>query len=202
MATTCIHGTSAACCSPSVLLYFLPVLPILSVSPASVWLPPARYWQARLPPLLRAWLLSRGSLTAYLQALSHGEFRVEVVQEGWHFPHADECQALGLPRRHYARIREVALWGQGEVWIQARSVIPLQTLQGKGGRLRYLGTRSLGSLLFRDGGRRDAPEIRRVPQGWQRRSRFYYGGQPLLVQERFLPALFTAAARHKGLKLR
>ncbi len=157
------------------------------------WLPPARYWQAGLRSPHKDWLLSRGSLTAYLIALSHGDFKVRVLHQGWHRPHLDERLALALPPSQRAWVREVALIGRGEIWIKARSIIPINTLRGRGRRLRYLGSRSLGSLLF-NGGRREEMVIQQTVTLLTRRSRFNYAGQPLLVQETFLPRLFDAAS--------
>lgn len=161
------------------------------------WLPPRRYWQARPAAVVRPWLLADGSLTAALLRQSQGDFRVRVIREGWARPQADERRALRLPPRLYARIREVELLGQGEVWVTARSILPIRTLRGPGGRLRYLGSRSLGSLLFKGRARRGALEIRRRDDGWERRSCFHYHGRPLLVRERFLPALFESAQAGK-----
>lgn len=163
------------------------------------WLSPARYWQAQLAYPYKDWLLSRGSLTAYLQQLSEGDFSVRVLHQGWHKPTRDEAVNLGLRQGQWALVREVALVCRGEIWVQARSIIPLKTLHGKGRRLQFLGSRSLGSLLF-NGGQRLEMTLR-VPDKqqhyWTRRSHFRYAQQPLLVQESFLPALFVAFHQHK-----
>lgn len=164
---------------------------------SSAWLPPQRYWLARPAPEQQPWLLCEGSLTAALVRLSQGSFRVRVTHEGWHRPHADERAALRMPTRLVARIREVELLGRDEVWVKARSVIPLKTLRGKGRRLRYLGSRSLGTLLFKGRARRGPLEIRREGDCWQRHSCFRYDGRPLLVREQFQPALFEAARAGK-----
>jgi chorismate--pyruvate lyase len=163
----------------------------------AAWLPPPRYWQARPPRTERAWLLCEGSLTAALVALSHGAFRVRVTHEGWHRPRPDERQALQLSSRHFARIREVELLSRDQVWVTARSIIPQTTLHGRGRRLRYLGSRSLGTVLFKEHARREPLDIRHQDGDWQRRSCFRFHGRPLLVQERFLPALFAAAQAAK-----
>lgn len=165
----------------------------------SAWLPPPRYWQAALHAPYKQWLLSRGSLTAYLITLSDDNFKVQVTHQAWHKPQLSERQTLKLNHQHYAWIREVALIGNGQTWVTARSVIPFKTLNGKGRRLKYLGSRSLGSLLF-NGGKRGKLCIHAPSQQqkyWTRRSCFYYGQQPLLVQETFLPALFDAATLQK-----
>ena len=163
------------------------------------WLNPPRYWQASLSYPYKNWLLSRGSLTAYLIALSRGDFRVQVIHQGWHKPTRDEALTLKLPLQQRAWVREVALVCQGQVWVQARSIIPLKTLQGKGRRLRFLGSRSLGSLLFNGGQRQEMCILpsNRQRAYWTRRSRFRYVGKLLLVQETFLPTLFVAFHQHK-----
>ncbi len=161
----------------------------------SAWLTPARYWQAGLHSPHKQWVLARGSLTAHLVHLSAGDFKVQVLHQGWHKPTLNEQQALNLTHTQYAWIREVALIGNGQTWVTARSVIPLKALRGKGKRLRYLGSRSLGSLLFK-GGKRGQMWIHAPNQHqkyWTRRSCFYYGEQALLVQESFLPALFESS---------
>lgn len=157
------------------------------------WLPPRRYWQDRPSPDVRPWLLASGSLTAALVRLSQGRFRVRVIRECWERPQPDERRALKLPPRLYARVREVELLGDSGVWVTARSILPVTTLRGPGGRLRYLGNRSLGTLLFKGRARRGPLEIRRRDGCWERHSRFHYHGRPLLVRERFLPALFESA---------
>ena len=161
----------------------------------SAWLTPARYWQAPLHSPHKQWVLARGSLTAHLVRLSGGDFKVQVLHQGWHKPSLNEQQTLNINHAQVAWIREVALIGQGQTWVTARSVIPLNALRGKGKRLRYLGSRSLGSLLFKGGQRGQMWIHAPNPQQkyWTRRSCFYYGGQALLVQESFLPALFESS---------
>jgi chorismate--pyruvate lyase len=168
--------------------------------PMSVWLPPrqwlapARYWQLHIPATPRGWLLEPGSLTARLIAASGGDFHVTLLAHYWGRPAREEARRLGLHPGRFALIREVALIGRGQVWVRARSVLPASSLTGAGRRLRKLGTRSLGSLLFRDPTlRRGAIEIARVnqPEGYvfARRSHLVYHGRPVLVAECFLPAL-------------
>lgn len=163
------------------------------------WLTPTRYWQAQLNPPYKTWLLSQGSLTAYLLALSHGDFRVQVQHEAWQKPTLDERLSLKLPQQQLAWVREVVLLGHNQVWVTARSIIPQHTLTGRGRRLKYLGSRSLGSLLFKGGKRGQlvicAPHNQQ--NRWTRRSMFYYANRPLLVQESFLPALFEAAQQRQ-----
>ncbi|MBP7230201.1 MAG: chorismate lyase [Moraxellaceae bacterium] len=166
-------------------------------NPPNHWLPPARHWCLQPPVRVSDWLLEAGSLTTRLVAAAHGDFRVRVLSQYWGRPAREETQRLGLPAGRYALIREVELIGQGQPWVRARSVLPVTSLNGPGRRLRRLGNRSLGHLLFRD------PTLRRgdieiallqQPEGavFARRSHLLYHGQPLLVAECFLPALFEA----------
>lgn len=164
------------------------------------WDAPAQRWRCRPPPAMRSWLEEPGSLTKRLQAAAEGDFAVRMVWQGWGRPLRDEARRLGLPADRLALLREVELMGKGQVWVRARSVIPLACLRSRSGRrLRYLGNRSLGGLLFKDPGlRRDGIETGRVQQGdvvlWVRRSRLVFHGYPLLVAESFLPEI--VAPRH------
>lgn len=105
--------------------------------------------------------------------------------------------------RTRAWMREVYLWCGTERWVYARTVIPYTTLTGKLRRLRHLGTRPLGEVIFADTTmRRSAVEVARieVPMAeqdrasramntsiWGRRSVFWLQQKPLLVCEFFLP---------------
>lgn len=147
-----------------------------------------RHWQP--------WLRDQGSLTRRLTRAARGDFNVRVLSQCWAMPTADEARALGMPPRQRALIREVELRGTGDTpWIYARSVLPAATLTGRERRLRLLGSRSLGSLMFSD------PSLTRSPLSaaclqaddgqlyWARRSVFRLHGKPLLVCEVFLPAM-------------
>ena len=160
------------------------------------------------PKSLEAWLCDQDSLTRRLITASGGDFRVQVIRQGFVRPSRSEQNALALPGRQVAMIREVLLLGRGQPWVYARSVVPLTTLCGRHRFLRHLGSKPLGALLFKD------PSMRRGPieligvttaefgipvltgggkedAAWGRRSMFYLEGKPLLVAEFFLP-LFTA----------
>ncbi|MEH6649536.1 MAG: chorismate lyase [Motiliproteus sp.] len=162
----------------------------------------------RLPRHWRSWLLDSGSLTARLKALSNGDFRVEVVSQGWGYPNLSEARALQIDPRLRVLIREVRLIGCGQPWVHARSLIPATTLTGRHRKLAHLGTRPLGEVLFKDlSMRRGAIETARLPlvadvdlnhlsasasavvQAWGRRSVFRLDDKPLLVSEIFLPQL-------------
>lgn len=145
--------------------------------------------QLNIPPHLNRWLIAHGSLTKQLTQQAGGQFRVRPIRQMFARPTLDEARFLQVPPYQRAWIREVELYGCEPVpWVQARSVIPISTVKGRGRRLRHLGSRSLGSLLFS----RKAPKCTRqviaLSQGWARRSRYLWHGQPLLVQECFLPS--------------
>lgn len=173
---------------------------------------PTPHWlnsPVNCPRAWRGWLLDRGSLTRRLQEHSRGDFSVTVLRQSWGKPRRDEAMALGIPFRQHALIREVVLSGQGQPWVFARSVIPLQALHGKRRFLGTLGNRPLGELLFRN------PHIQRGPiflaswprallpctlqeqlpgltaptALWARYSLFQHGTASLLVSEVFLPTL-------------
>lgn len=168
-------------------------------NPPRHWLLPARYWQAQAPDQVSDWLREPGSLTTRLLALSGGDFRVQLLAQYWGRPAPEEARRLGLHPGRFALIREVALIGCGQTWVRARSVLPASSLTGAGRRLRKLGNRSLGGLLFRDPGlKRGAIEIATLTQAeglvFARRSHLIYHGRPVLVAECFLPALFAHEA--------
>ena len=169
----------------------------LSNAPLSTrWRSYRRVPSTRLPRRWRDWLLHPGSLTQRLTEAAGGDFRVELSFQGWGMPTLSEARSLGIDPRQQALIREVRLIGRGQTWVYARSIIPASTLKGPLRKLRRLGNRSLGSLLFKE------PTMHRGPietcslrlDGLlepvsARRSVFYLRGLPLLVCEVFLPSL-------------
>lgn len=120
-------------------------------------------------------------------------------------PLASERERLNMAPRALALVREVELCCGESPWVYARSLIPLQSLQGAGRRLKFLGTRPLGSLLFSDPKATRGPmefacllpghslyerALARRPERpellWGRRTLFLFAGKPLLVNEVFL----------------
>nr|WP_242521455.1 chorismate lyase [Motiliproteus sp. SC1-56] len=153
---------------------------------------------SRLPRAWRGWLLDSGSLTRRLKRASAGDFRVEVLFQGWSRPTLSEARALGIAPSQQVLVREVRLWGLGEPWVCARSIIPATTLTGPQRRLKFLGERPLGAVLFNDPSMHRGPiETAQLPlngtrtrtRAWARRSVFRLEGKPLLVSEIFLPSL-------------
>lgn len=172
------------------------------------WFPHQRVRQGWLPPQLRPWLLDTGSLTQRLIHCCHGQFRLEVLSQGWGYPQLNEARALALPLRRRALIRQVYLLCDETPWVFARTVIPERSLRGRQRRLKRLGNRPLGAVLFADPSMRRSPmELTRIDHGqrlfrravgksgspsttiWGRRSLFRLGRSPLLVSEIFLPEL-------------
>jgi chorismate--pyruvate lyase len=160
----------------------------------------------KLPRAWWPWCFSQGSLTGQLIA-RFGALTVRPVGQG----RAAITQEERLLLREHLRqayVREVVLIAGGVAVVFARSVLPLSSASAWPLFFR-VGTRSLGALLFTD------PRIRRgsltaASVGsrhwlWQRavaaglvlsscparlvarRSLFWRLGEPLLVQELFLP---------------
>lgn len=154
------------------------------------WQSPLRL--AKRPVPIWPWLTAHGSLTQQLRQQAHGQFRVQPLREQLLRPTADEALLLKIPTGQWAWVREVYLFGSDDApWVFARSVIPISSLRGQARRLRYLGRRSLGSLLFARHPPACTRQVACLAHGWARRSRYVWHGQPLLVQECFLPAFIA-----------
>jgi chorismate--pyruvate lyase len=165
------------------------------------------HWQPSLhtcPSLWRGWLQDQGSLTRQLQRKSEGNFRVQLLRQGWARPRPDEARALGIKGGRVAMVREVMLQGCGQDWVYARSVMPMSSIKGRMRCLRRLGNRPLGEWLFRHPATRRGPilickwpptllppELSYLPRlrPWARYSLFTLVSARLLVSEVFLPAL-------------
>jgi len=150
----------------------------------------------------RSWLLDRASLTKRLIRCSKQKFEVRVSFEGVARLFHHEKKVLKCASDS-AWIREVELIVDGEIWVFARSAVPLSTLTGDDLKLRHLGNKPLGHLLF------SSPRYQRnqfeVGQTtnlsgdmcWGRRSIFSCMNKQsrpthktLLVSETFMPVVF------------
>lgn len=160
------------------------------------WLPHRRISARHVPSQVRELLLSRDSMTRRLRRRCHKSFRVRIVREQFARPRRDECQQLHLDPRELAWIREVELVGDGEVWVQARTVFPLRTLCGRHRRLRHLGSRPIGEILFREHGWRRGPLEVAIPSNpevagpFARRSCFHNQDLQVLILECFSASLW------------
>lgn len=178
---------------------------------AAVWRPAARLSRVAIPEQYLSWLLDTSSLTQRIVAACGGQFRVQVIEQVWQRPFADERRRLGLRNDARALVRQVRLLCNDEPWVYARTVIPRTTLSGRERRLARLGTRPLGAALFADPTMtRDAVEVVQLTSGqalfdiatlgvtsnaaeiWGRRSVFRLSGKPLLVSEIFLSKIARA----------
>ena len=190
------------------------------------WRDAHRYLTTEIPVLLRPWLLAEGSLTQFLIAASTGEFRVERVLQEWQRPTLSEARLLQIDPGQHALIREVILWGRGQPWVYARSVIPSGSLRGDLRRLRKLHNTSLGALLFSYPQLQRTPfelaaidanalpsslqsKTARLPPGtrleankklWARRSRFSIDDRALIVGEIFLDDFVEALTHMPALR--
>lgn len=178
------------------------------------WRTPPRWRRVRrlhrsdIPQKYLLWLLDPSSLTERIVNLCPGRFRVRVLGQEYARPLRDEARALHMRQGARAVVRQVQLLCDETPWVYARTVIPLATLNRRLRRLRRLGSRSLGALLFSEPSlKRGAVEVRCVLPGdqlyrsvvqdlsrqpeaiWGRRSVFRLGGTSLLVCEFFLPGI-------------
>lgn len=159
-----------------------------------------------MPDALRPWMDEPGSLTRRLrQAAGSSGLGVEVAFEGWGAPWRDEARRLGIGHNRRVWVREVVLTGGSRRWIRARTIIPEPVLRGPLRRLRYLGTRPLGSVLFGHYPLVRGPiQVAALRPGdalhagagadaagtlWARRSVFRVRRRRILVSEVFLPEL-------------
>jgi chorismate--pyruvate lyase len=162
-------------------------------------------WSARnkrqyftVPATWRKTLFDTHSLTARLIAISDGDFKVEVLWQGWRKLSQQEASLLGCQESHsVAWCRDVALMIRGEARVYARTCMPRSTLTGNESQLKNLGRKSLGSYLFQHPqmhrGEMSAYRIadNELSLSWARRSIFYLRNKPILVTEAFIQPLPT-----------
>jgi chorismate--pyruvate lyase len=173
-----------------------------------LWRPLDQLPRGAVPDALRTWLAERHSLTQRLRHHCAGRLQVRVADQSWSRPNIDEVEVLGLRTGAIVLVRQVYLFCDDTPQVYARSVIPLATLTGAQRRLKRLGSRPLGDLLFADPNAERRPiAVTRLMQRcplfgvalehsavavdaiWGRRSVFRLQGKPLLVSEFFLPGL-------------
>lgn len=181
-------------------------VPEPSADPRSLNIPRTEWYQSLAAAGLRNddvhgparyWLQVEGSFTQALRHECRHSFHVEIHHEGFTRPSLEEAHHLNIPARQNAWIREVRLCGDGNPWVLARTIIPLNCLEGEGRRLRHLGNRPLGAYLFSSPRWQRGPietglcttEVTGQPE-IARRSLFSNGNRSLLVGEYLLPGLY------------
>mgnify|MGYP001944787497 CR=1 FL=1 len=154
------------------------------------WLPSAHLTGAPAGAW-RSWLQEKGSLTLRLKSHAKQGFQVRVLSEEVTSAQVNEQQLLGSLKPR-AWVRQVLLEVDGEPWVFARSVLPLDARGILRRRLTQVGNNALGHVLFSD------PLIKRgsfvfcapnqlsTPSLWGRASCFYGQNLRLLVAEHFL----------------
>jgi chorismate--pyruvate lyase len=178
--------------------------------PEPFWSESSRRWYCSAPPSqTQSWLRDTGSLTRrVIQNCGDGAFRVRLLGQVWGLPLNSERRVLQMRHGMLALIRDVVLLCDQVPWVYARTLIPATTLKGPARRLTQLGERPLGAVLFSDPKvSRGTTQYARLQPGhalfdiacrqvdevpellWGRRTLFYLGNKPLLVNELFLPDL-------------
>lgn len=154
------------------------------------WLPSAHLTGAPAGAW-RSWLQEKGSLTLRLKSQAQQGFHVRVLSEEVTAAHPHEINLLGCLKQR-AWVRQVLLEVDGEPWVFARSVMPLDGRSILIRRLTQVGNNALGHVLFSN------PLIKRgpfvfcapnqlsTPSLWGRASCFYSKNLRLLVAEHFL----------------
>jgi chorismate--pyruvate lyase len=170
-----------------------PTVPDIA-DPALQWKPLEHCWP-KPDPQWRSWLLDPGSLTQILVKKSEGDFRVELIEEGWVNGGSDallDCLGPAMAKQEMWS-RKVVLLGKGEPWVTAHTLVPRISLEGPLKSILELNDRPLGEFLFSHPELiRTGLELAAVPNGgWGRRSCFYLFDSPILVAEYFLPQLIA-----------
>lgn len=174
-----------------------------------VWRTRTSLFAHPVPRNIASWVYDHGSLTRRIIQTCQGQFRVEVIAQHRGRPLLNEATRLRVQADQAALIREVYLYCDTVPWVYARTISPHTTLTGRQRHLAHLGSRPLGAALFADPTMcRDEVEVAcmrpihrlfdtataalaQSPETiWGRRSVFYVGGKPLLVNEVFLPPVF------------
>jgi chorismate--pyruvate lyase len=183
------------------------------VEPAVSWTGLERI-EAPVPPALRSWLAEPGLLTARIRDLCGDRMRFRMLGP-LHATHlsAELLSRLGGHDRQ-GLLREIEFRCLEERVLYARTVLPDSTVRAHPW-LRELGDSPIGESLRRAGGvvQREPIECAPLPPDhelavaargtasdegrdtlWARRALYRLDGDPILVQEVFLPALLRVQA--------
>ncbi|MFB2588518.1 chorismate--pyruvate lyase family protein [Acinetobacter sp. c1-l78] len=141
------------------------------------------------PKPLQSWLLARGSLTKQLTQLANGQFRVQVLSNGWQKLDAVTAQRLDCRPQQLAWVRESYLFGSSrQPWVKARSIIPISSLQKQARIFRYIGKKPMGKILFFRQNPTGQRWCDKTQLGYARQSCYLWQGCQVLVEEIFLDA--------------
>lgn len=172
---------------------------------------PSTAWQAidQIPAAeqpadrIARWLLHPGSLTRLLRENLGDALGLQLLNQGWERPPANEAKLLRIEPQMRCLVRHVRLTAEGQPRVLARVVIPETAMSTAITGLLERENEPLGPLLFADPDiERESLEIAllRPPSSvfddleepaWCRRSLLSAREQRLLIYEAFLPALFN-----------
>ncbi|SPL72216.1 chorismate--pyruvate lyase family protein [Acinetobacter stercoris] len=148
-------------------------------------------------PELKTWLYASGSLTQQLTELADGIFKVEPTREYFKRLTFLDSKWMRVPHQHTSWVRESLLYGcEGEAWVKAKSIFPIQSLQGRARLFKHIGKKPIGWFLFE----RTEPKCERrviwLDEGWTRQSCYTWHGCKFIVQETFLPKFEQFLKQH------
>ncbi|MFT8212052.1 MAG: chorismate lyase [Symbiopectobacterium sp.] len=141
-----------------------------------------------LPSPVDTWLTETGSMT---QRLERHCTQLTVVPYYNDYVTADMLgdEKRELPDSERYWLRDVIIYGDGQPWLAARTLIPPSALETSVSALTTIGDTPLGHYLFKqDSLQRDYIHIGRCENLWARRSRLCLSNQPILLTELFLPS--------------
>ncbi len=160
---------------------------------------------------LHDFLFQHGSLSRFIEECCRGRFHIELKNESWCQPLADEVDLLSLATDEITFVRESWLKCDEHRLVYARTIIPRSTYEGESQELMQLGNKPLGNILFNDNTTyRTNMRYAKIPLHcnlhqqatvnsdiiadlWGRQSLFYINDKPLLVTEVFLPTILECA---------
>lgn len=150
-----------------------------------------------LDPKLKTWLYASGSLTQQLTQLAGGVFRVEPTEQYFQRMRQIDSRWMKMPAQHTAWVRESLLYGcQKQAWVQAKSIFPIMSLQGRARLFQHIGTQPIGRYLFDRHQPHCQRRVLKLENGWTRQSCYTWHGCKFIVQETFLTAFEDYLMQH------
>lgn len=168
---------------------------------ASSWAAPDQY--SIKDERLEDWLLDTGSLTERLKSQC-SQFHLTLLGQRQEKLTLEEFKQVCSPGQEFQvedwQVREVLLWGDGQPWVFARSIIPQILCESN---FVNLNTMPLGQMLFNDKRFKRLPievtnmqdteaflkalDLSHQSSLWGRRSVFCFENLKMMVSEVFLP---------------